>query len=103
MTETAILPVTNVDRQFKLAAAGHPAIHENVAWFATGDQRLLGVVVRDRYDDDFGWITLRQDRAGRYRAFDLEVSHPTVAIATNRLHAALRRWATVAEDQLPAY
>jgi hypothetical protein len=52
---------------------------------------LIGVIVRDRFDNDFGWVAMRQDDAGCYRAFDLEVSHPTAAIAMERLLAALQR------------
>ena len=40
---------------------------EEVGWFEHGDERVLGTLVRDRHDDDFGGIVLGQDRRGRFR------------------------------------
>jgi hypothetical protein len=41
-----------------------PALHETLAWFATADVRLLGALIRDRVDNDYGWVVLaRNDTA----------------------------------------
>lgn len=37
---------------------GHPLLHEEVGWLADGG--YLGVIVRDRYDNDYGWVLLRR-------------------------------------------
>ncbi|OGT58388.1 MAG: hypothetical protein A3E01_19350 [Gammaproteobacteria bacterium RIFCSPHIGHO2_12_FULL_63_22] len=42
-------------------------ILEEVAWFESGDGKLLGLVVRDRTDGDFLGIYLAKDRAERFR------------------------------------
>ncbi len=31
---------------------------EEIEWYATCDERLIGLLVRDRIDHDFGWIIL---------------------------------------------
>jgi hypothetical protein len=36
---------------------GHTLLHEEVGWLA--DDRYLGVIVRDKIDDDFGYVLLR--------------------------------------------
>jgi hypothetical protein len=92
-------------RNYSIPWRGHPALHEEVARFATEDDRILGVVIRDRVDNDFGYVLIahvdlvgRGDRepdyetsASGYRTITLEVSRPTQAIATEQRHAAMLR------------
>lgn len=56
-------------------------ISEELAWFANDDETVLGVVLHDLVDDDFTGIVLARDEAGRFRAFDLEVSIATADAA----------------------
>jgi hypothetical protein len=81
--------------------------HQEVAWFATDDDRVLGTVVPDRIDNDFGWVVLAHvDLVGRdneddyetspsgYRTVTMMVSRPSQAAATEELHTAMlaARW-----------
>jgi hypothetical protein len=59
-------------------------------WYATSDDRVLGVVIRDRIDNDFGWVVLTKD-AGMYRGVDVQTSRPTVELATKELHNAMHK------------
>jgi hypothetical protein len=68
---------------------GDPRLHEEVMWYATSDDRVLGVVVRDRVDNDFGWVVLTKD-AGVFRGIDVQTSWATVELATKELHTAMR-------------
>ncbi len=55
----------------------HPRILtliEEVGWIATDDERVLGLLTRDRIDDDFGWVALGRDERMRYRAVEVRAS-----------------------------
>jgi hypothetical protein len=54
-------------------------------WYATGDERLLGMLVRDRIDNDFGWIILGRDERFRFRAIDANSSLESVSLARDEL------------------
>lgn len=45
-----------------------PAVFQEFAWFEHANERVLGIVVRDRGDNDFGASVLGRDRRGRFRA-----------------------------------
>ena len=68
---------------------GHPLCHEELSWWATQDDRVLGVVIRDRVDDDFSWVILMRHPGGVFRAIDLATSMPTREIAAEALHVAM--------------
>ncbi|WP_404365195.1 hypothetical protein ACIHQR_33305 [Corallococcus coralloides] len=66
------------------AYSRQPPIHvltEELAWFEHANERVLGVVVRDRTDGDFAGVVFGRDRRGRFRAVYTTAFHP------NRLHA----------------
>jgi hypothetical protein len=58
---------------------------EEMEWHATGDERLLGMLVRDLNDNDFGWIILGRDERLRFRAIDVNSSLPSLDIARDEL------------------
>lgn len=62
---------------------------EEVEWFATGDERLLGVLVRDRTDNDWGWIILGHDERLRFRAIDVNSCLSTADEARQELMGKL--------------
>ena len=41
---------------------GHPMLHQEIGWYATDDDRVLGVLIRDKVDDDYSWVLLRTPR-----------------------------------------
>ena len=67
---------------------GDPRLHEEVMWYATSDDRVLGVVIRDRVDNDFGWVVLTRD-TNVFRAVDVQTSRSTIELATEELHGAM--------------
>ena len=69
---------------------GDPHLHEEIMWYATSDDRVLGVVIRDRVDNDFGWVVLTKDHSV-FRGVDVQTSRPTVEFATEELHNAMRK------------
>jgi hypothetical protein len=64
-------------------------VSEECSWWSDLDGQVLGAVVFDKTDQDYGWIMLIRDLAGRFRCVDLEVSLPSERIATARLRLAI--------------
>jgi ribosomal protein L30 len=90
---TEIKPLSR--RRFE-ALAGYTRVPEIVLyveefeWYATRDERLIGMVVRDRIDDDFGWAILGRDERLRFRAIDVNSSLASPDEARQRLFERMR-------------
>jgi len=69
---------------------GQPHLHENLAWYATTNDIVVGVVVRDRVDDDFSWVAVLNSGSG-FVTEDLGHSLPTEEAATKALCASMAR------------
>jgi hypothetical protein len=77
---------------FYIPLSGDPRLHEELAWFATDDGEVLGVVIRDRIDKDFSWVVLMQsDSVNGYYAVDCAASLPSQDAAKEALHVAMER------------
>lgn len=64
---------------------------QEAGWFATLGERLLGLIVWDRIDRDYGWIALGRDRRARFRAVAQDASLPNFDAARAALDAAMAR------------
>jgi len=62
------------DRFEPFRAAEAEQLFEEVEWFADEDGVLIGLLARDRADDDWAYVVLGRDQQGRFRAFENEVS-----------------------------
>ena len=51
---------------------------------------LLGVVVLDGVDHDYGYVVLGRDQHGRFRAIDVVCSHPSIGEARAALQLMVR-------------
>ena len=71
---------------------------DELAGFATDDERVLAVIVRDRQDDDFGWIAMGRDERLRYRAVDVRSGLPTFDAAVADLEVAIETLARAPDD-----
>lgn len=65
--------------RFDLYAIGSrqpPAAYmaDELSWWASHDEKLIGMVALDTTDNDFLWMILARDQLGRFRCCDLEVS-----------------------------
>lgn len=76
-------------KDYDIPYTGQPEIHENLAWYATDDNRVVGVVVLDKVDNDFSWVVLTAIE-GAYTAADLDHSLPSQQAATDALHKAMQ-------------
>ena len=83
-------------RRFEALAgyARHPMITlitDEIGWFACPAERVLGIVVADRIDGDFGWVVFGRDETLRFRAIDVNTSHPTADDAHRALFTAMEK------------
>lgn len=76
---------------------------EEMAWFERVDGTAIGVLLRDKSDDDYGWIVQRADGDGDFTAEELKVSvgSPEEA-AEGLMKAMLRAPMIVSASSLPA-
>ena len=61
------------------------AIYDELEYAASEDERVLGMIIRDRIDDDFGGVVLGRDERLRFRAIDAFASLPSVEAARAEL------------------
>jgi len=81
---TAVVAITR--EQFRKAIGFPPApVGEEEGWFTDETGSFLGVVVRDRVDKDWGYVTLARDPYFRFRAIGVEFSFSTREEAVREL------------------
>ncbi len=65
--------------------AGLNFILEELEWYADDAENVTGVLLRDRADNDFGFVILGRDEDSLRGAIDIEHSFATVKAARDRL------------------
>jgi hypothetical protein len=63
--------------------------NEEREWFQHGI--MIGVVVFDTVDEDWGFVALGPDERGRYRGFDLDASFLTADFARSALEEVFHK------------
>jgi hypothetical protein len=64
---------------------------EELGWFENDNGRIVGALIRDRTDDDFGGIVFAQDQRLRFRAVDVSRFESTPKRALASLRRAMER------------
>ena len=72
---------------------------EELGWFEHADERVLGVLIRDRTDDDYSGIVLARDELLQYRWTTSTGFEPTQRRAKAFLRPALELAAMAPDDQ----
>jgi hypothetical protein len=72
---------------------------EELEWYATPDERVLGVVLRDRVDNDFSWVAMGRDEALRFRAVRCNTSLPSREAARQEAFKVLEEVATAPDEE----
>lgn len=75
-------------------------IGEELEFFATKDENLIGVVIKDLSDRDFGFVILGRDEKGRFRGIDVNMSMPRTE-ARHGLLRSLKRHSDTGESVFP--
>jgi len=81
--------------------ARHPQvtlISDEIGWYATPDERLLGIVLYDRIDRDFSWIVFGLDEVLKFRACEINTCLSSPDDAYEELMDAMNRMATLPDD-----
>ncbi len=60
-------------------------------WLTTDDERVIGLLVWDRHDHDFGWIALGRDERQQFRAVEVKSSLPSAEAARAQLSEVMQR------------
>jgi ribosomal protein L30 len=63
---------------------------EELEWHGTNDERVIGALVRDRADKDFGWIVLGRDERLRFRAISAGSSLVSADAARDELFSGIK-------------
>lgn len=76
---------------YNIPMRGNPALHRNLEWYATDDNKVLGVVILDLIDKDYSWVVLTdtpEDVPG-YCAVDMKASLHTMEEARRELRVEM--------------
>jgi hypothetical protein len=76
-----------------------PLFAEEFGWFEEGNEKVLGVLVRDIVDYDFACYVLGRDRKGRYRTVWLECARSTIQETVELLRKALAEHADMPPEE----
>lgn len=100
---TATLPINEISEQRFDALAGYtrgPSLVpiQELAWYETQDERLLGLIVRDLQDGDFMPMVLGRDADGRFRWVDGGPICESLDSARRHIGRALREQAALPDE-----
>ena len=76
-------------------------VAEDVEWYSDQAENVLGVLCRDRQDDDWGYAVLGRDERSVFRSIETEVSMPDADSARKSLHLRLSFYAVTGEKIFP--
>lgn len=82
--------IRQVKKEDFMVPHGKPAIYHELAWYAMQGDRVLGVVVYDKADKDYGYVVLTNFDGGPFSSVDAG-SCTTQQAATKALHKAMQR------------
>lgn len=77
------------------------SIGEEVEWYADDAGNIIGIVVRDRIDNDWLYVIMGRDQEGAFRAFKTDVELPTREEARKQLQEAMREIEASGETVFP--
>lgn len=77
-----------------------PYFYEEVDYWADLNERVIGVIARDRTDDDYYWSLIVRDRNGRFRSAETDASLRSADYASVALRERIAK--AVTEDDLAA-
>lgn len=75
-----------------------PVYSEELGWFEHAQERVLGVLIRDRHDGDYAGIVLARDELLQYRWTAMTEFEPTLRRAKARLRPAMEQAAMAPDD-----
>lgn len=64
---------------------------EEIEYYVTSEGGLLGIIVRDNFDNDFSTIILSRDESRQYRAVSIKVDFPDLITARQALESEMAK------------
>jgi hypothetical protein len=53
--------IRQIDKsRFRIPMSGHPELHRELKWYATGDDAVLGVIILDVASETYAWAVLTE-------------------------------------------
>jgi hypothetical protein len=75
-------------------------VGEELEFFSNREETLIGVLIKDRFDRDFGFVVLGRDLKGRFRCIDASASM-TQTNARHSLFESLRKHTESGDTEFP--
>lgn len=103
LAESSVVPLTPERYNAYVAWTRAPVadvIGEELEFFSNTDESLIGVLVKDRFDRDFGFVVLGRDAKGRFRCIDVRTSMARME-ARHALFASLKKHTAGNEKVFP--
>jgi hypothetical protein len=73
---------------------GAYVLSEELAWYEASNGRVVGTLIRDTCDDDFGGIIMGRDEKGCFRCVEVTLFCVSPEIASNWLKVKMHAWST---------
>lgn len=74
---------------------------DEVSWWATDKEDLLGIVALDTTDNDYMWMVFARDKIGRFRCASLKTDYRTQGYAEDQLQLAIAE--IIEKDQIEEF
>ena len=74
---------------------------EETDWYADTNGNIIGMVFRDRTDNDWAYVILGRDERGHFRCFDIETCVATEGGARAGLVAAMKTVEASGQTEFP--
>jgi hypothetical protein len=68
------------------AATADNPVSDEMGWFADNTESFLGIVTRDKIDDDWAYVVFGRNTNGVFHAIDVEASHTSREEAREKLY-----------------
>lgn len=73
---------------------------EELEWYADDNERVVGVLIRDMTDDDFGGVVLGRDKVRRFRAIGISNFSVSKEAAREFLREKMELWSKRPDEEL---
>ena len=76
---------------------------EETDWYADDAGNIIGAVIRDRTDNDWGYVILGRDERDHFRCFDVQSSIDTERAARTQLLGAMAKVEASGKKEFPQH
>jgi hypothetical protein len=96
-----VIPIDEDEFHARIGVEYRNFLVEERAWWRSVTGRILGTLLRDRYDNDWAYVVLGRDVDGVFKAIDMAASKTSPDIAENELLDCMNYYAGLGRDVFP--